>query len=85
MRSELPASLFPPTDSDLASLSYEAALRWALGPDGRLREKRLQRLAQARDCDAGWVRVHSNETLAEALQGNRKWRERIVRQKRRHA
>jgi hypothetical protein len=63
-------------------LSYHDALRWALGPDGRLREKRLQRLARARHYDPGWVRVHANETLAQALAGNRRWRDELVRKKR---
>jgi hypothetical protein len=82
MKSSLPPSLFPPSDADLARLSYEASLRWAVGPDGRLREKRLQRLTRARGYAEGWAQVHSNETLAEALAGNRQWRDRTMRKKR---
>jgi hypothetical protein len=82
MISGLPVSLLPPTDRDLKRLSYDAALRWALGPDGRLRGSRLRRLAQARNYAPGWARVHRNQTLEEALQQNREWRDQIVRKKR---
>jgi hypothetical protein len=68
---DLWGDLWPTTDAELKRMSYEAALRWAAGDDGRMRSDRLERLAHVRRYKPSWVRLwagqHWRRAAAEAV------------------
>jgi hypothetical protein len=57
-------------------MKYRKMLRWCAGADGRLRRDRLERVAQARGYEVGWIRHLVGRHWERAWTDLQEWRER---------
>jgi superfamily II DNA or RNA helicase len=65
----------PVNHSDLADMTYRAALRWAADPNGHLVRKRLDRIARARGYAEGWAWHLAGRHWERVWQETVRWRQ----------
>jgi hypothetical protein len=64
----------PVSDSDLADMTYRAALQWAADDTGRLVPERLQRMARAKGYREGWAWHLAGRNWEHVWQDTLRWR-----------